>query len=127
MNTKRTILLIAVLLTGFAAGFLVAGRLAKKRIDRIVERHEPRSMPLRLMQLLEPDETQAPEVERILHRYADTLRDLRRSHRRDLKQVHLSMQEELRPILRVDQLKRLENLQKRMMRPPREKKERRRE
>ncbi|MCB9245159.1 MAG: hypothetical protein H6606_01910 [Flavobacteriales bacterium] len=127
MTTKRTILLIAVLLTGFAAGFLVAGRLAKKRIDRIVERHEPRSMPHRMLQLLQPDESQLPEVDRILHRYADTLRNLRRTHRRDLKQVHLAMQEELRPLLHEDQIKRLERMQKRMMRPPREKKDARRE
>lgn len=127
MNTKQTLLLIAVLITGFLAGFLIAGRMARHRIHHMIERHQPQSMPHRMMEIIEPDENQRDDVERILEKYADTLRQLRRTHRQDLKSVHLSLQKELRPVLSEKQFRRLEHAQKRMMRPPREKKKQRRE
>lgn len=122
MTIKQTILIIAVLITGFLAGFLTAGHLAKKRFRHLVEKHQPQTMPGRLLDIIAPDEEQIVEVEPILQKYADSLHNIRRAHRKELRRIHDSMHRELRPQLSSAQIERLEKARKPDFRKKRKKK-----
>ena len=118
MNTKLkyTLAFIAVLLIGFALGFLVSGRLIYNRVNRMQNYYTKKGFRYEFRRLLHPSPEQLEKMRPILEDYAQKNRENIMFFREQQRQLMKNLHHDLKPFLAPEQVKRLEIMEHRRMR-----------
>ncbi len=118
MNTKLkyTLAFFAVLLIGFALGFLVSGRLIHNRVNRMQKYFTEKGFRYEFMRVLRPSPEQLQKMRPVLKTYAQRNRENMMFFRKQQWQLMKNLRHDLKPFLSPKQVKRLEIMEHRRMR-----------
>jgi len=116
MNWKSIISIIALLLTGFVAGFFTNRYLAKQIVQDVVNRRHPKAMEQRLYRILQIEESQKATLEPIIQQHFEEMAAFGREHRMKREAMNKKFNESIMPELTVKQKEKLEAFQKRFKR-----------
>lgn len=118
MNTKLkyTLAFVAVLLIGFALGFLVSGRLIHNRVNRMQKFYTEKGFRYKFMRLLHPSPEQLEKMRPILEDYAQRNRENMMFFRQQQRQLIKNLHHDLKSFLSPEQVKRLQIMEHRRMR-----------
>jgi hypothetical protein len=112
-TVKYTSIIVITLLIGFAIGFLVNGRMTRAKISRWKSVNTEKGFHREFVRALDPTPEQMEKVKPILKKYGDLNRNLMNENRSEQKKLFTEMQNELKPFLTAEQIKRLERMKKR--------------
>lgn len=104
---KSGIVIGLTLLLGFALGMLVTSTLHRRRFENLRRLQHPGGIAAHILHEARPDREQRQQLRGILKRYEPRLRDMRRTHQEEMRQVLDSLRSELGDVLTPDQLRRL--------------------
>lgn len=117
---KYTLSLVAVLIIGIILGGLISGRIVQRRIGHLQQYYTEQGFRHEFMQVLRPSPEQMKKIRPILKNYALKNRQNMMMYRSGQSQLMINLQNDLKPFLYPDQVRRLENLrirrEKRFMR-----------
>ena len=115
MNNKQkyTFTLLAVLIIGMILGFLINGRLVNRRVDRLQEYFTERGFGREFMMVLHPTPAQMDKIRPILRNYALQNHKNMMQYREGQAQLMKNLQNDLKPYLTPEQIKRLTELRNR--------------
>lgn len=116
MNWKSIISIIALVLTGFIAGFFTNRYLAKQMIQDVVRRQHPKAMEKRLYKVLDLEEHQKTILEPIFQQHFEEMATFSKESRLKRDAMRKKFNESIIPTLTVEQKERLEEFQKRFKR-----------
>lgn len=111
MNIKSTLIVIVTLLLGMLIGFLLAGRMAHKKIRHIQEiSRDHRKECKHLANRLELTAEQQDQIEPIMQQHLESQHALKRMHRSEMDSLRDEMFIEITPMLDQKQLNTLEQI-----------------
>ncbi len=116
MNWKSIISIIALLLTGFVAGFFTNRYLAKQIVQDVANRRHPKAMKQRLSKILELEESQKLTLEPIIQQHFEEMEAFGRAHRMKREAMNKKFNEQIIPELTLEQKEKFEEFQKRFKR-----------
>ncbi len=116
MNWKSIISIIALLLTGFVAGFFTNRYLAKQIIQDVANRRHPKAMEQRLYKILALEGDQKTTLAPIIQQHFEEMATFSKENRLKRDAMNKKFNEAITPTLTATQKERLEAFQKRFKR-----------
>lgn len=120
MEKLKTVLaIIGLLLIGFVSGFVSHRQMVKKEFSKVARMGEAPFFRERLIQAINPTESQQVELDNILSAHSERMMKTMRENRAERQALVSELEAELNPILDDDQKARLKEFNRRFKRPPR--------
>ncbi len=119
MNVKfKSILVISTtLIIGMILGSLITATFLKNRaFDRIADWRTERGFVQRIERIIQPDESQKEQINKILIRHFEKMHELGEKIRFNFEAMNDSLIKDLEPVLRPDQITRFKQRMERMKR-----------
>jgi len=113
---KYTLAFVAVLLIGFALGFLISGRLIHNRVNYMQKYFTEKGFRYEFMRVLRPSPEQMQQMRPVLKSYAQKNRENMIFFREQQRQLMKNLHHDLKPFLSSKQVKRLKMMELRRMR-----------
>lgn len=91
MKLKPLLIFLAIFVIGFGSGFLVSGRLTKRKIAEVKERQTPAGFKKDLYKYINPDKSQQKYIDSIIAAYVPRIREESVESRKEQKRLRDSM------------------------------------
>jgi Spy/CpxP family protein refolding chaperone len=119
MDKVKNILAVFGLITiGFIAGFVTHRQLVKKEMQRVVRLGEAPMFREHLVRQLDLQPEQKVQVEQILDKHVQQMRQLMQDNRRSRADLIRNLEDDLKPVLSEQQLEQLQRFNRRFKRLP---------
>ena len=112
MKAKPILIVLGSILIGIIAGFLISAQLRHKRMESVRVMSSERHFREVLYRAIEPDEELKSQLEPILERYGKEGRELQKEFRSSFEIYNENYWSEIKALLTVDQLEKLEEFSK---------------
>ncbi len=113
---KTFLSILALLLIGFILGFQTNRYLMKRHLQRMVETRVGPRLTDHLIRSLQLDEAQLSQVKPIVERYTSQLTSITRTSMQRRGQLIDSMHQEIKPLLKTEQIETLDKFSERIKR-----------
>ena len=108
LHTKSALIVLATLIIGILCGGLVSGIIRRNQGDGFMGPPSPeRFSGFLLNRIVQPDDTQRAEMQRILEKYGPQFEDTMSRHREEIRALIDSLEQEIDPLLTDEQRERL--------------------
>jgi hypothetical protein len=107
-RTQIFALLIITLITGFAIGYLVNGRVVSYRIDKMRTNYNETGFGREIMRVIQPTEEQKEKIIPLFKEFAGKNHELIGTYHDDQMELFYELKEDLRDILTSEQISRLD-------------------
>jgi hypothetical protein len=111
-----TSIIITTLLIGFIIGFLVSGRLAKKRIQKMRSDFREQGFNRKVMRALDPTPEQMEQLRPILKKHAKMQKEMMSSMRASQDALFSEFRADVQPYLTEEQVKKLDRMHEKFKR-----------
>jgi uncharacterized membrane-anchored protein YhcB (DUF1043 family) len=119
MDKVKTIFAVfGLIMIGFLAGFITHRQLVKKEMQRVVRLGEAPMFREHLVRHLDLNAEQKVQVEQILDKHVQEMRQLMQNNRRSRADLIRELEADLEPVLSEQQLEQLQRFNRRFKRPP---------
>ncbi len=118
---KIILLILSLLVVGFAAGFFTHRYLTRQRIERVAEMRVAPGFKRHFFHTIEADSAQRAQLAPIIDKYARRIAEIHRESRKERHKLVLAMRNEIEPLLTEAQLERMQRIERRFrdkMPPP---------
>lgn len=110
---KYSLIIIALLLIGFAIGFLVNGRLTNNRIKKMRSMNTEQGLNHEFKRILKPTPEQMAQLEPILKEFSERNNEMICEFRSNQKELFTELRAEVDPLLTEEQLDHMNCIKKR--------------
>lgn len=119
MDKIKTILAVfGLIMIGFMAGFVTHRQLVKKEMQRVVRLGEAPMFREHLVRQLDLNPEQKIEVQSILDKHVQEMRQQMQNNRQSRADLMHQLEADLKPVLSEQQIKQLQQINRRFKRPP---------
>jgi len=118
---KIILLILSLLVAGFAAGFFTHRYLTLQRIERVAEMRVAPGFKRHFFHTIEADSAQRAQLTPIIDKYARRIAEIHRESRKERHKLVMAMRSEIEPFLKAEQLDRMQRIERRFrdkMPPP---------
>jgi hypothetical protein len=124
IRAKSALVIATTLIIGILIGvFVLVPPIAKHHFKRIASMRHPEGFMRGMEHMIQPSESQAPEVHRLLEMYSQRFDEINDRHHTEMAALMDSLRADLTPILTDEQNDRLDKIGRRVrrfMHPPRD-------
>ena len=116
LQVKSALIIIGTLVIGMILGGLISGMIRSQSHGKRAEGPRGDRFGRMMNRIIQPDESQAAEVQAVMDRYAPKFADQHQRHKGEMQGLIDSLNVELEPILTEEQINRLQKWKKRFSR-----------
>lgn len=113
MKTKAIIIVIATLLIGFLLGMLTSAQIRHSKLRKMRMSVSGRDFAEMMMQVINPDDLQRIELEKVMKSYENMTHEMQSEFRRDFDSVSTAFKRDIDTLLTPDQLARVREMEAR--------------
>jgi hypothetical protein len=113
MKTKAIIIVIATLLIGFLLGMLTSAQIRHSKLRKMRMSVSGRDFAEMMMQVINPDDQQRIELEKVMKSYENMTHEMQSEFRRDFDSVSTAFKRDIDTLLTPDQLARVREMEAR--------------
>ncbi|MCU0376650.1 MAG: hypothetical protein MUC78_00160 [Bacteroidales bacterium] len=113
MKTRAIIIVVATLLIGFFLGMLTSAQIRHSKLKKMRMSVSGRDFAEMMMDVINPDDKQRLELEKVMKHYEKQTREMQSEFRRDFDSVSTAFKKDIDTLLTPDQLARVREMESR--------------